>query len=59
MSKAADKSKRTNPTAAPLSIEVAMSFCILSKAISVSEKLYMQTDFHWRYPREQCANLSV
>ena len=35
VSKAADKSKRTNPTAAPLSIEVAMSFCIFNNAVSV------------------------
>ena len=38
MSKAADKSKRTNPTAVPLSNEVAMSFCILAKPFQLSEK---------------------
>ena len=38
VSKAVDKSRRINPTAVLLSIEVAMSFCIFSNAVTVERK---------------------
>ena len=38
VSKAADKSRRTNPTATPLSIEVAMSFYNFRNDVSVERK---------------------
>ena len=57
MLKAADKSRGTNLSAAPWGLRWQCHLVFLAMLFQLSEEFYMQTDFHWIYPCEQCTHL--